>query len=297
MVHGSGREAMAYGSKDKTRFRDLKRGDVLWVIASSRDCNPSLVAKIVVDASGDRTCTEVRRNPSARALLQDRNNRFPYVVTGGEGSHFFGFNDAGHALLDLTLLTGTGCAIRFREKSDEWKGQFGHYLQRPIKIADSSTMNALELLAERCRAGTIFISWKHLDHPRGRFPREIAYSLVERGFAVWFDLLALPPSKYLEGIRRNPAVLANLLGYGYRQSHYLLAIESENYGTHSPNSDRNWTLEEWEGSIDANNCMKRICIPVPEDKKSKMARNADHTIRSNLPAEIACSFSLAVNHY
>ncbi len=296
MVHGSGHEAMAYGSRDKTRFKDLKRGDILWVIASSPGRNPSLVAKIVVDASGDKCCREVRKNPSALELLNDKDGRFPHVVTGGEGSVFFGFNDAGNALLDLTLLTSTDRVIRFRDMSDRWESKFGQYLQRPIRIAGSPKNNALEDLAEVCREKTVFISWKHLDHPRGRFPLQIARALVGRGFSVWFDLLALPPSKYLKGIRENQAVLANLLAYGYRQSRYLLAIDSTRYGTTTPGRKRgkNWTREEWEGALDPDKRRKRIRVVVLANRESEFGSSADHKIPSNIPDEIAKDFARRV---
>lgn len=250
LVHGSGMESFVYGSKDGRTLPKLKQGDILWVVASTKNRHPALTARVAVDACGDVKCERVTENSKALALLNDKYGRFPYVVTGGSGSSFYGINDAGAALMKLSFRTATGRRIRFGETTDQWDNKFGQYLQRQIQIDDATEENPLEDLAERCQNCCVFISWKHMDHPRGRFPREVAQALVESGFSVWLDLLALPASRYLGQIRRDPEVLGNLLKYGYRQSRFLLALHSKSYGIESPGSDRNWTKEEWKGCLD-----------------------------------------------
>lgn len=287
MVHGAGGEAMAYGSKDSTRFSQLKKGDTLWVIASSPRRNPSLVAKIVVDTSGDCHNWKLKNNPSAMMLLNDEHGRFPYVVTGGKGSEFYGYNDAGKAIIDLMLVTPTGKELHFGKDSDRWEARFGHYLQRPIEIADSSRKNPLELLSDQFREKSVFLSWKHIDHPHGRFPLEIVHALNQRGFSVWFDLLALPRSKSHKKLLRNPDVLANLLAYGYQQSRLLLAIDSPNYGKLSKNSCRNWTWEEWDGGLKTRQRKLRIRIQTSEHFESLISSSEDHTIESTSPEYIS----------
>jgi hypothetical protein len=287
LVHGSGLEAFVYGSKDRQIFPTLKRGDVLWVIASSKSQNPTLVARISVDSCGDLTCRDVQDNPNALVLLRDKHHRFPTVVTGGRGSSFYGFNDAGDALMKLVFRTSTGHRIHFGDQSDKWENKFGQYLQRPIQIEDSLDANALEILAGRCERNCIFISWKHKDHPRGRFPHQVAYALVEYGFSVWFDLLALPASKYLKKICRDPKALSHLLEYGYRQSRCILALHSKSYGEITTGSDRNWTLEEWEGTLETDRNEDRIRVMVSSNSNLPSWCGVAHLIHTNSPTEIA----------
>lgn len=291
MVLKSGHPSMVYGSRDSLQFPHLGKGDVLWIISSTPGRSPSLTAKLVVESVGDENCERTRMNRNALMLLEDPGKRFQWVAIGGQSSCFYGFNDAGPALLDLTFLTGRGRPLEFGKTSSRWEARFAHYLQRPIRIEDQPGENSLEKLAKHCEKSTIFISWKHSDHIRHRFPLELAYSLVERGFAVWFDLLALPPSKYLGAIQRDPVVLTRLLQYGYEQSRYLLAIDSERYGRQTAVSDKNWTLDEWSGALDRKKARIRFCVPVPKDKESPFTASADHIIRGFDPECIAIEVS------
>lgn len=287
MVQKSDQSSMVYGSNDAVRFQHLKPGDVLWVIASTPGRPPSLTAKLVIESLGDEHCEKTRNNENARMLLDDPEKRFKWVVIGGKDSCFYGFNDAGKALLDLPLLTGSGKPLDLGQKAAQWESRFGYYLQRPVKIAERPVENALEKLARHCQQNTIFISWKHADHVRRTFPLSVVYALVEQGFAVWFDLLALPVSKYTPRIQKNPEVMTTLLKYGYKQSRCALAIDSPQYGVRSQGSHANWTLEEWEGALDTKQRRTRLCIPLPPDRDSTVTATADHVLRQELPSLIA----------
>lgn len=287
MVQKSDQSAMVYGSSDAVRFQHLKPGDVLWVIAATPGRPPSLTAKLVVESLGDEHCEQTRSNENARMLLDDPKKRFKWVAIGGKDSCFYGFNDAGKTLLDLPLLTGSGKPLNLSQKATQWESRFGYYLQRPVKIAEQPGENALEKLERHCQQNTIFISWKHSDHVRKTFPMSVAYALVEQGFAVWFDLLALPVSKYTPRIQKNPEVMTTLLKYGYKQCRCLLAIDSVHYGVRSQGSDKNWTLEEWNGTLDAKQRRIRFCIPLSADRRSGVTASADHVLRQELPSCIA----------
>ncbi|MGE5239321.1 MAG: hypothetical protein ACM3ON_11005 [Chloroflexota bacterium] len=245
--------AFVYRSDDDTTFAEYARsGTVLWVIESHLGAPPSLVARLQIvaqlHARLDVTVLETAANAQVPSgMLRDfeygRKLRW-YAVADPECSRFFGYNDVSTALLKTEL---DGKPAHWRG-ADKWWPKYGQSLQRPRRI--KSGAEELEMLARHLAERSVFLSWKHDDF-KERHPavRELVNALVHEGIDCWWDELALPPSRAITRLRRQPELLTRLLDYGLTKSTILLALGSPNWGTpSSKDPSRNWTRGEWDRS-------------------------------------------------
>lgn len=236
-----------YGSDDKNSFaKYVKAGSVLWVVSSTTEKRPpSLVAKLNVIGRADITCKSYDVPMKVMKVFRDL---YKYVAVGDPlQSRFYGYNNAGPALLSLKVQWGQGKPKPLNSGGTrKWKGDYGRPLLRPARVA-SDPQPLFDL--ERNAAHSIFISWKHFGNFRRQQDiRKMAYALADAGIFVWFDKFALPSSPSLKKhVFTDKALLERLLWYGYTRCKGLLAFESGYYGT--PGKEGNWTKMEWTGEF------------------------------------------------
>lgn len=245
--------AFVYGSNDDRVFgRYLNSGGILWVVASIPKYSPELVARIKVRkvVSSKDVSSLAILGVSSRLLRHFQ--QFKWIAVGEGDSEFFGHNFASDVLLRTPFVRRGGARL-LDEQATQWSGHIGAMLQRPALVYTNEHPGAafLENLAERARR-SVFISWKWADNSRITI-RNLAYDLAREGIVVWLDQLALPASKALDKVVSDSEVLRRLLRYGYTRCQTVLAVESKNYGIQTPGSDRNWTMDEWSGSLKRDN--------------------------------------------
>jgi hypothetical protein len=162
-------------------------------------------------------------------------------------------------LLDLKYHFAEDGSRRLRpQKSDcvgrkQWRGrQHGNQLLRPRRITQGE--QKLEKFAARVLDKSVFISYKRRDHRgdgRNDRLRRFVNALVARGYAVWFDRIALPGSRISDEARipfdkeDQRAMLTTLLRNGLRNCQAVITISSLNYCQPSRSGGDNWTQEEF----------------------------------------------------
>ncbi len=279
LVCASSEPAFVYGSNAGKIFSGLRPGDTLWVASPVPGRPPELVARLNI-----RACAPFGEGlEGVSAALLSHFREFEWVAVGGEESVFFGHNDAGGALLQTVFTSQSGKTWQISPGSSEWEGRFGGKFEQPRLVSDS---RALEQVSRRPQ---VFISWKwsdHWEHLAQVFA--LAYALARAGFMPWLDKLALPASRATrEKIDPNPLVLQNLLAYGYRHCQVLLALESGQYGVKSPESDENWTLREWDGSLAGKDMPARVVYRAAYAGESRVTAGADYRLESREPVQAA----------
>jgi len=234
---------LRYWSNDQTLFpKYAQPGNILWIIGTYGDQPPSLEARIHI--------TDVTKHASGK----------PYrtLVEGpGNGSCFFGRNDASDALMDLVFKSERGL-WSLSQHGDSWRSGFGRRFRAPRRLAGeneerkglvSPGAGPLKDLSANALKRSIFISWKHSDNEEERrqdFIENLTYYLSKLKFAIWWDRLALPgPGKLDEGQDENE-IMNDLLKQGLRQARVILSLWTCHYGEQSKCSERNWTRNEWQ---------------------------------------------------
>ena len=283
--------AFIYGSNDDYVFpNELKDGGTLWVISSNPGRSPVLVAQISVEAVVSRKDPKLSALGVGERLLRHF-SEFKWIAVGREASSFFGYNDAGKALLKTVFESPKGELRVLDEGAKNWRGEYGMKLQRPTKVSNVELEDgcygytALEELA-LAKQRSVFISWKWRDNSR-QLIREFAYALVENGFMPWLDQLALPRARALDKVEKDQEKLEKLLRYGYRQCFAVIGIESANYGVISKGSDKNWTLREWEGELAPQKVLIKGIYTPGEETDRKVIHDADFWLSSQNPFDAA----------
>ena len=260
-----------YGSRDDFVFpKQLKDGGTLWVISSQPDRPPALTARLSVKVVLPRQDPALGDFGVSQRFLRHF-SEFKWIAVGDEQSEFFGYNDAGSALLNTTFESPSGELRLLDRHAENWQTEFGSKLQRPAKVSavglrGPTGIAALQQLAAT-KARSVFISYKWRDNTK-RMIRELAYALARQGFMPWLDQLALPKSKALGLVEKDEEKLEKLLCYGYRQCFAVLGIESPNYGVMSEGSDKNWTLREWEGALAPQKSLTKV-VYNPKGAKAR----------------------------
>ena len=282
--------AWIYGSKDKTVFyEELKNGGTLWIVSPIPQRPPELVARISVETVRSRKDSAlIKLGVSGRLLRHFRN--WKWIALGKEDSEFYGHNNAGKALLETTFESPSGKQWLINRRAKKWHSKFGKKFQGPRKISSCSLnsnktgVTALENLAST-KSRSIFISWKWSDNSKNNI-KSLAYTLVEKGFMPWLDLLAFPLAEASRKINENKVALEALLKYGYDQCFAIFGVDTMNYGKRSTKYDnkkkknKNWTLREWEGKLSPEKKVVRIAYQPEGKSKSKIVRDAEIQILS-----------------
>jgi len=257
--------AFIYGSNDELVFAKLQPSDVLWIVAPVPNRPPEIVARLNLEIVSHRA--DPALEVSEKLLGKFPN--FKWIARGGEGSRFFGHNNAERAFLQAEFQTSTGKRWRFADQSSGWQSQYGQRFQRPTEICPPGA----ELFRQIAEAPAIFISWKWKDN-RKRVIHSLAFALADQGFTVWLDKLAMPASESLDRMVENfPEALQRLLQDGYQHSAILLAIGTRRYGKITKNSAKNWTEEEWNGALDpAHPIQRRIFRPAYSQGSSALTQ-------------------------
>lgn len=248
-----GTPAFVYRSDDDVTFAEhAKEGAVLWIIESHKDAPPSLVARLQVvgqlHAKLRVDVLEVTGNanvPNGMLLDFEYGRKLRWYAVGDPNcSRFFGHNDVSGALIETDL---EGEPARW-QGAREWAPRFGQRLQRPRRLR--SGQESLEKFAEDLAERSVFLSWKHCNFKeRHHEIRALVRALADNNIECWWDQLALPRSRALNRLTKDPDLLKRLLDYGLAESQVLLALGSQDWGKPSSrDSSRNWTLGEWEGS-------------------------------------------------
>ncbi len=287
--------AFVYGSNDSRVFAKLPKGSILWIVSSIPGRSPELVARLEVAKVRCRQCPELGVNENLLRHFKE----FKWIATGTSNSRFFGYNDAGPALMKTVFERTTGETWRLPNPAGGWQSRYGSLLQRPTLLhititgkAGRRPLSPLEKLAASADH-SVFISWKWKDHVKS-VPLNLAHALAEQGVMVWLDHLALPDSRALKKIQKDKDRLERLLRYGYRQCKYLLAIDSKNYGNASPGSAKNWTLREWNGSIAPRARLDRICFRPSGTHESRHIDTGTTRLRSHGSEAAAKEFARLV---
>ena len=288
-----------YGSNDDQVFSELPDGSVLWIIASLPDQPPELVAKLEVEKIRERDSPDL--GIDNRLLWHFR--EFGWIAKATSNSVFFGHNNAGDALVRTLFDRPSGDPWSFSSISPVWLPKFGMSLHRPKRIhsvhgspgtkKEEVFLNPIEELAEKS-SHSVFISWKWMDNTSEK-PLKLAELLANRGFMVWLDLLALPKSRALKKVQSDHKKLEKLLKYGYEQCKYILAINSENYGSKTSTSEKNWTLREWNGEIAKNTKLIRFCLTGIEPGNREILSSTDFIINDREPEAMVNTFTETVN--
>lgn len=279
--------AFIYGSNDDYVFpKELKDGGTLWVISSNPGRSPTLVAQILVEAVFSRKDPKLSAFGVGKRLLRHF-SEFKWIAVGRDASSFFGYNDAGKALLKTIFESPKGELRVLDDQVKNWQSKYGKKLQRPTKVSNvelkdgSFGYTALKELAF-AKERSVFISWKWRDNSK-QLIRDFAYALVENGFMPWLDQLALPRARALDKVEKDQEKLEQLLRYGYRQCFAVIGIESVNYGVKSKRSDKNWTLREWEGKLAPQKTLIKAVYNPGEETSRKVIHDADLWLSSQNP--------------
>ena len=283
--------AFLYGSNDDRVFASkLRKGSTLWVVSSIPGRNPELVARLEVSVIVERDDPKLKVSPDLLRHFRE----FKWIAKGTANSRFFGYNDAGPALVRTVFENSKGATWTFAERGSQWRSEYGSRLQRPTLIQVSTESSgshpsrdstALEELATSANR-SVFISWKWGDNPK-ELALSLAYALAKNNLMAWLDLLALPRARALYQIQKDEVKLERLLRYGYDQCVCVLAIDSANYGSQSVGSDRNWTLREWNGEVSPGKRLDRVCFNPRSLRQSRLTSATDMSLRSATVDEAA----------
>lgn len=269
-----------YGSSDRNVFAKIPENAVLWIIESKPKRPPSLVAKL--DIANIRLIDEV--------IEEDRDKfrhykAFKWIAICKNTSVFYGYNNIENELLNLYFESAKKPKWKLSDQKS-WDARLGRKMMAPRRISTAEYIKnpVFQKFRQKNKPG-VFISWKWKNNDQGKI-RELAYQLADEGYIVWLDILALPKSKALEIVASDSKKLERLLEYGYTNSDYLLAIDSQEYGIKSENSQKNWTLREWTGEISENKKMKRILVKSNQNINNRFSDEADFIIERNEVDEI-----------
>jgi hypothetical protein len=234
----------------------MKQGDVLWVVsrlsALDRSWPPALVARL--DLAEDAWVGPTKR-------VERKGLPFPYrfgvsLFTHPDGGKFYAANDATRALLDCEYQT----PLEPHTSTDDlpctlgdhvaaWKAASRKGFQSLRRFKDPT---ALEEFAEHLQTHSVFLSYRWIDHPEHSADREqlaklTEHLMIDHEVGVWFDGLALPPSKHTPEQRRG--VLEMLLGTPLRETPLLVARITPEYGGPSAElTEGSYTLLEWQAA-------------------------------------------------
>lgn len=294
--------AFIYGSNDDRVFgRKLGKGDTLWVVSSlPKGFPPQLVARIQISKIGKRNSRALGVAPDLLRHFRE----FRWIAVGSKRTNeFFGYNNAGKALLEL-VFEGPSTLWKLSPSGKSWKSKYGSKLQRPAVIAPkgmstgkirspgAEPLQKIEKLASK----TVFISWKWKDNSPGRVLK-IAKALTEAGFMPWLDLLALPTAKALSLIQKDAPKLERLLRYGYRRTAVVLALGTGHYGEQSETSEKNWTKREWTGALAPQKELYKVVYPVSSHRLPDFLSSADHTLKNKTPRSAAMELKKWFNRH
>ena len=235
--------------------KSMKKGDVLWIVSRlsglDREWPPSLIARLEL-------AEDAWVSPATES--EQKELPFPYhfgvaLFTRPENGRFYAVNDATCALLETkyqTPLQPHPCTSDLPNKIENhvaaWdaasKGRF-RSLRRLVNP------DPLEALGEHLCTHSVFLSYRRGDHPEGSPERNKLGNLAERLIinnrtGVWFDILALPPSKHDHDHRRG--VLKMILDTPLQEMPLFIARITYEYGGPSADFPKldGYTLLEWQ---------------------------------------------------
>lgn len=275
LVITKGNLIFLYGSNDSKIFAKIPSNSILWIIESHPQRPPSLVAKLNV-ASIQLLEEVLDTDPEKFRHYKE----FKWIALCKKTSVFFGYNNVENELSNLYFENSIGIQWKLGNQAF-WSSDFGRKLQGTKRISNSAyAKNPVFNKYVQHEKPSIFMSWKWKDTSY-EWIKELAYKLSDAGYIIWLDILVLPRSKALNIVASDSKKLEKLLKYGYSHSEYLLAIDSANYGIKSRNSQKNWTLREWNGKLAAKNIFKKILVKSSSKKKSPFMNEADFVIEKN----------------
>lgn len=295
----SDKQLFLYGSEDMGWFEAFARPkNVLWIVSTYPGFPPSLVARFEIETRLDECPKQSHSVPEEALDYFD----YSYLIQGSpERSRFLGHNDFTPALLKLTLDRKNIEPAPVRSgRSQKWQNSYGSLFQRPRLVNGGE--HHLEQHYKSLLKRTVFLSWKH----RGLWSkrpdiRRFCRELARHGYAVWWDLLALPPARSAANIKDDAdeefdadELLDRILRNGLAQSRALVAVTSEKYGTASKikNVEQvNWTQREWEGTAVSEGRRSRrraaYLLGGPPGEESKVSLGRAQTIRGHLSPQAA----------